>query len=129
MQPQHLTFFDDTNSYDVLIESDTPIQPTTSEDEYESYNPKNPRSIQPTVPESMRVDLRKVHNTIQGYTQYAIGAFKNLAIADVEEINLKFNLKISTEGGIPMLASGKAESDFSIEVKCKFPKAEEPKTH
>ncbi|MBE9032720.1 hypothetical protein IQ266_23565, partial [filamentous cyanobacterium LEGE 11480] len=74
-----------------------------------------------TVPPEMRVDLRKVHTTIQGYTQYAIGAFKNLAIADVEEMNLKFNLKISGEAGMPVLAKGKAEADFSIEVKCKFP--------
>jgi hypothetical protein len=72
----------------------------------------------------MRVKLTEVHQTIQGYTQYAIGAFKNLSIAEVEELTLKFNLKISTEGGIPMLASAKAESDFSIEVKCKFPKKE-----
>ena len=67
------------------------------------------------------LDLAKVHKTIQGYTQYAIGAFKNRSIAEVEEITLKFKLKISAEGGIPMIASGKTESDFEIEVKCKFP--------
>jgi len=67
-----------------------------------------------------RVQLKQVHKTIQGYTQYAIGAFKNLAVADVEELNLKFNLKISADGGLPVLANAKAEADFSIEVKCKF---------
>ena len=35
--------------------------------------------------------------------------------------NLWFKIKISAESGIPMLASGKTESDFEIEVKCKFP--------
>lgn len=74
----------------------------------------------------MRVKLADVHRTIQGYTQYAIGAFKNLAISEVEEITLKFKLKISTEGGIPMIASGKTESDFEIEVKCKFPDHKTP---
>ncbi|NJM46863.1 MAG: hypothetical protein HC860_12495 [Alkalinema sp. RU_4_3] len=76
----------------------------------------------PPSPPELRVKLTEVHKTIQGYTQYAIGAFKNLSIAEVEEITLKFNLKITAEGGIPMLASAKTESDFSIEVKCKFPK-------
>ncbi|NJM46587.1 MAG: hypothetical protein HC860_10735 [Alkalinema sp. RU_4_3] len=85
--------------------------------------PPNPRGpLQPTVSPEMRVKLADVHRTIQGYTQYAIGAFKNLAIAEVEEITLKFNLKITAEAGLPMLASGKTESDFAIEVKCKFPK-------
>jgi len=80
-----------------------------------------------TVPEETRVKLQEVHRTIQGYTQYAIGAFKNLAVADVEELNLKFNLKISANGGLPVLASAKAEADFSIEVKCKFKESAAPK--
>lgn len=78
-----------------------------------------------------RVQLQKVHSTIQGYTQYAIGAFKNLSIAEVEELNLKFNLKISAESGLPVLANAKTEADFSIEVKCKFkdqqPQDQQPK--
>jgi hypothetical protein len=97
------------------------------DDDYSSYNPDAqrgglPNSYQPTIPLELRVKLADVHHTIQGYTQYAIGAFKNLAIAEVEEITLRFKLKISAEGGLPMIASGKAESDFAIEVKCTFPK-------
>jgi Trypsin-co-occurring domain 1 len=119
--PQRLILEDENNqTYEVLIES--PAQPTPKGSDLESYSPNNPRSIQPTVPPEMRVKLAEVHQTIQGYTQYAIGAFKNLSIAEVEELTLKFNIKISAEGGIPMLASAKTESDFSIEVKCKFPK-------
>lgn len=120
--PQRLILEDENNqTYQVLIESTAPATP---KGDLESYSPINPRSIQSTVPPEMRVKLSEVHQTIQGYTQYAIGAFKNLSIAEVEELTLKFNLKISAEGGIPMLASGKTESDFSIEVKCKFPKKE-----
>ena len=115
--PQRLILEDGDTTYNVLVESTSPI---TNDDE---YIPKG-RTFQPTVPPEMRVKLSEVHQTIQGYTQYAIGAFKNLAIADVEEITLKFKLKISAEGGIPMIASGKTESDFEIEVKCKFPKKE-----
>jgi hypothetical protein len=120
MPAQRLILEDTDTSYDVLIES----IPALPGNDLEGYSPNNPRGsiTQPTIPPEMRVDLQKVHHTIQGYTQYAIGAFRNLAVAEVEEINLKFNIKISAEGGIPMLASGKTESDFSIEVKCKFPK-------
>jgi Trypsin-co-occurring domain 1 len=121
MAAQRLILEDADTTYEVLIDATQAIQ---NGNDLEAYSPTNPRGSfnQPTVPPEMRVDLQKVHRTIQGYTQYAIGAFKNLSIAEVEEINLKFKIKISAEGGIPMLASGKTESDFEIEVKCKFPK-------
>jgi hypothetical protein len=125
MPAQRLILEDTDTTYEVLIESTAAIPPGTVQKgtDLEAYSPNNPRSpFQPTVPPEVRVKLSEVHRTIQGYTQYAIGAFKNLAIAEVEEINLKFKIKISAEGGIPMLASGKTESDFEIEVKCKFPK-------
>ncbi|WP_292760458.1 CU044_2847 family protein [Nostoc sp. NOS(2021)] len=52
---------------------------------------------------------------------YAIGAFKNLGAAEVEEVTLKFGLKIGGKTGIPFVTEGSAESNFEIEVKCKFP--------
>jgi hypothetical protein len=67
------------------------------------------------------VDLQKVHRTIRGYAKYAIGAFRNFGEADVEKITLKFNLKIAGKAGIPMLTEGSAESNFEIQVDCKFP--------
>ncbi|MFM7888822.1 MAG: CU044_2847 family protein [Pseudanabaena sp.] len=65
--------------------------------------------------------LQDIHETIRLYTKYAIGAFKNLGDAQVEEVNLKFGLKISGEAGIPILTKASAESNFEISVKCKFP--------
>jgi Trypsin-co-occurring domain 1 len=128
-QPQRLILEDDTTTYNVFIDSLTPVRAVpdrqSEDDNYESYGPQRGFS---TVTPEVRVKLAEVHRTIQGYTQYAIGAFKNLAIANVEEITLKFNLKISAEGGLPMIASGKTESDFAIEVKCKFPKNDLPKS-
>jgi Trypsin-co-occurring domain 1 len=119
--PQRLILEDADTTYEVLVDSAQTI--VTTGDDYISKggDPKRGGPIQPTIPPEVRVKLADVHRTIQGYTQYAIGAFKNLAIAEVEEITLKFKLKISAEGGIPMIASGKTESDFEIEVKCKFP--------
>ncbi|MFN7716415.1 MAG: CU044_2847 family protein [Pseudanabaenaceae cyanobacterium] len=65
--------------------------------------------------------LKEIHGAIRFYTNYAIGAFKNLGDAQVEEVNLKFGLKISGEAGIPILTKASAESNFEISVKCKFP--------
>ncbi len=65
--------------------------------------------------------LQEVHETIRLYTRYAIGAFKNIGDIEVEEVKLKFGLKISGEAGIPILTKASAESNFEIEVKCKFP--------
>jgi Trypsin-co-occurring domain 1 len=115
---QRIILEDGDTSYEVFIEGTAPVG-----NEYVPKGaPNNPRGpLQPTVSPELRVKLSEVQKTIQGYTQYAIGAFKNLSIAEVEELNLKFKLKISTETGIPMLASGKTEADFEIEVKCKFP--------
>jgi hypothetical protein len=66
------------------------------------------------------VDLQKVHTTIQGYAKYAIGAFRNFDIAEVTKVTLKFNLKVAGKAGIPMLTEGSAESNFEIQVECKF---------
>ncbi len=120
---QRLILEGETTTYEVLIESPIagqPSEPMRTIDGYESYGADPKQGMM--VPEEMRVKLADVHRTIRGYTEYAIGAFKNLAIAEVEELTLKFNLKISAEAGLPMLANGKMESDFAIEVKCKFPK-------
>lgn len=67
------------------------------------------------------VDLQKVHSTIRGYTRYAIGAFVNFGLAEIEEMSLEFNLKISGKAGLPVLAETSTEGSFKIQVKCKFP--------
>jgi hypothetical protein len=126
-QPQRLIFEDtDNNSYEVFIDNTQAVQSIASdEDEYISKSPTL-GGIETAISPAVRVKLEQVHHTIQGYTQYAIGAFKNLAIAEVEEVTLKFSLKISAAGGLPMIASSKTDADFAIEVKCKFPKHEPP---
>jgi Trypsin-co-occurring domain 1 len=134
-QPQRLIFEDADNSYEVFIDSAQPVQSkglpsaTAIESDDDEYISKSPTrgGIESNISPAVRVKLEEVHHTIQGYTQYAIGAFKNLAMAEVEEVTLKFSLKISAAGGLPMIASSKTDADFAIEVKCKFPKPEQPK--
>lgn len=67
------------------------------------------------------IDMKKVHQTIRGYARYAVGAFINFGLAEIEEMNLEFNLKISGKAGMPILAEGSAEGSFKVQVKCKFP--------
>jgi Trypsin-co-occurring domain 1 len=71
--------------------------------------------------EDAAVKLQEIHGTIHAYAQYAIGAFKNFPGAEVEEVNLKFGLKIGGKAGLPILTAGSAEANFEISVKCKFP--------
>lgn len=69
--------------------------------------------------------IKDIHKTIRFYTKYAIGAFQHLPGADVEEVTLKFGIKIIGETGIPALTKASAEANFEIEVKCK-PKQKQP---
>lgn len=99
----------------VDFESSPPPSPTKEDDEYESYDAKDVAIA----------SMQQVHKYIRFYTKYAIGAFKNFAGAEIEELNLKFGLKIGGKTGIPMLTEGSGEANFEIEVKCKFPKNKE----
>lgn len=70
------------------------------------------------------VDMKKVHSTIRGYARYAVGAFVNFGLAEIEEMNLEFSLKIAGKAGMPVLVEGTAEGTFKVQVKCKFPSSE-----
>lgn len=72
------------------------------------------------------VDLGKARQVIRGYTLYVLGAFKNFAGAEIEEVNIKFGVKFTGTAGIPMITQGSAEKNVEIEVKCKFPKKQQP---
>jgi Trypsin-co-occurring domain 1 len=113
---ERLVFEEDGEIYTILFESkETPsvpevVTPEVDEDK-ESYGWR----------EEAFVKIEEVHHQIRAYTKYAIGAFKNLGAAEVEEVTLKFGLKIGGKTGIPFVTEGSAESNFEIEVKCKFP--------
>ncbi|MDZ7955026.1 MULTISPECIES: CU044_2847 family protein [unclassified Nostoc] len=113
---ERLVFEEDGEIYTILFESkETPNIPEVVtpevDEEKESYGFR----------EEAFVKIEEVHHQIRAYTKYAIGAFKNLGAAEVEEVTLKFGLKIGGKTGIPFVTEGSAESNFEIEVKCKFP--------
>ncbi|MEM7067206.1 MAG: CU044_2847 family protein [Cyanobacteria bacterium P01_B01_bin.77] len=91
---------------------------TIWDDDNESYG-NQPRS---TVSKATLVKLREVNGTIRTYARFVIDAFKDMGGAEVEELNFKFGLKFSGGANVPVLVNGSAESNFEVEVKCKFPK-------
>lgn len=67
------------------------------------------------------VKMQQAQNMIRGYTLYALNAFKDLSGANVEEISLKFGLKISGKTGIPYITEGAADCNLEVSVKCSLP--------
>ena len=65
--------------------------------------------------------LEEVQEKISTYANFAIGAFQKLAGAEVEELNLKFGIKLGGKTGV-IFTEGSAEGSMEISVKCKFPK-------
>lgn len=116
IQPVQLQDADGT-TYTVYIESTSnlPEAPATKEPTRggrESYG----------LGEKLKAELSDIHGTIRAYTWYVIGAFKNLPNnVEVEELTLKFGLKIGGKAGLPIFTEGTAESNFEVSVKCKFP--------
>jgi hypothetical protein len=112
---QKLQIEEDGATYTIYVDTreNTEIpEQTQVNDDRESYG----------LAEDTIIKLEEVHSSIRAYTKYAIGAFRNLGTVEVEEINLKFGLKIGGKTGIPILTEGSAEANFEIQVKCKFPK-------
>ncbi|MBM0744077.1 hypothetical protein JOY44_21050 [Phormidium sp. CLA17] len=110
---------EDGTTYTIYVESTAPIilppdlpsPGEIDEDERESMG----------ITDDAIAKLKEIHGTIRAYAWYAIGAFKNFGDAEVEELNLKFGLKIGGKTGVPIVTEGSAEANFEISVKCKFP--------
>ncbi|MGM3308225.1 CU044_2847 family protein [Anabaena sp. WFMT] len=103
---ERLIIKDDDQEYEIYVESKTSAEvPEAEEPGY--------RDALPTI------NIQDFQNKIHGYAKLAMGAFKNLP--EAEEVTVKFGIKLGGKAGIPFLTEGSAESNFEIEVKCKFP--------
>ncbi len=69
--------------------------------------------------------MQMVQSTIRTYAYYCMNAFKNLGDANVDEVTLEFGINLSADAGIPYIASGKAQSNLKITVKCTYPRLED----
>lgn len=114
---ERLRIQDDGQEYDLYIQSKTDSDVPEPEDD----EPVSRAGIP-------AVNIQDVHNKIRNYTKFALGAFKNFTDAEVEEVTIKFGIKLGGKTGIPFLTEGSAESNFEIEVKCKFPDKPKPQS-
>jgi len=69
--------------------------------------------------------LKQARHLIRVYSTMAISAFKDFGAAEIEEVTLKFAIKMGGKAGIPYLSEGSAESNLEVQVKCKFPNREQ----
>ncbi|MDJ0775368.1 MAG: CU044_2847 family protein [Mastigocoleus sp. MO_167.B18] len=115
-QIQRMEIQEDGETYEIYIE--------TKEKPDSSKNPTRGGGMRPGekgIDDKVILKMREARQTIRGYAVYALGAFKDFKFADVEEVTLKFGMKIGGKAGIPYITEGTAESNLEIEVKCKFP--------
>lgn len=66
-------------------------------------------------------NAQALETTIRAYTGYTLKAFRDLAIAEVSEVTLKFGINVDVQTGLPYIANGKAGCNTEITVKCIFP--------
>lgn len=64
--------------------------------------------------------MQQARQLMRGYAMYAISAFKDFGAGEIEEVTLKFGIKLGGKAGIPYITEGSAESNLEIEVKCKL---------
>ena len=116
---------DGTTIYIEAIESTSPVSDLViPANPVESDNPSR-GGIFPDPQQQLPQTFQAIESTIRAYTTYTLRAFKNVAIAEVSEVTLKFGVNISSEAGIPYIANAKGGCNMEITVKCEFPKRAE----
>ena len=110
---QRLLIEENGKTVEIFVE--TPIVPAIP-------NPTNTgkRPGEKGATDEVLLKMSEVQAKIQTYANFAIGAFQHLASAEVEEITLKFGIKLGGKTGI-IFTEGSAEGSMEISVKCKFP--------
>ncbi|MBM0743073.1 hypothetical protein JOY44_15905 [Phormidium sp. CLA17] len=114
MEEEYLAFEVDGQVYNTTA---TPKEPPTN-DEYERYGP-----VEDVIDQMNRTRLMIRTCAIQ-----AVSAFRDFGVADVQEVNLKFGVKLGGKAGVPYITEGSAESNLEISVKCTFPPKAVPPT-
>jgi hypothetical protein len=114
---QRLQIEENGQSYEIFVESkSSPI----IENPPPNATNQRPGSMGPR--EDAIVKMQQARQMIRGYVNYALSAFQDFEGANIEEVNLKFGIKLGGKAGIPYITEGSAESNLEISVKCTFPK-------
>lgn len=106
---QRFAFEEKGEVYEVTID-----QAATSEED-------NPYDEERDVRSDAINRMQQARLLIRNYAMYAVTAFKDFGEAEIEEVTLKFAIKMGGKAGIPYISEGSAESNLEIQVKCKFP--------
>ena len=115
---QRLLIQEGDQTYEIFVETkESPPPPPPPSSVPSSGKPGEKGAADAAV-----VKMQQARQMIRGYAMYALSAFKDFGAAEIEEVTLKFGLKIGGKAGIPYITEGSAESNLEIEVKCKFPK-------
>jgi hypothetical protein len=113
---QRLLIEEDGKTYEIFVESkSTPTfspAPSTS-------SSQRPGAM--GVMEDVEKKMQEARQMIRVYVTYALSAFQDFEGADIQEVNLRFGLKLGGKAGIPYITEGSAESNLEISVKCAFP--------
>ena len=84
-------------------------------------DPDNPqRGLFPEPAKQLAQNFQAIEGTIRAYTSYTLRAFRNLALAEVSEVTLKFGISVDIQTGLPYIANGQAGCNTEITVKCTF---------
>jgi Trypsin-co-occurring domain 1 len=104
----------------ILIEAtDNPISTNPITGQTSSGEPT--RGFISDATQQVTQNVQALETTIRAYTGYTLKAFRDLAIAEVSEVTLKFGINVDVQTGLPYIANGKAGCNTEITVKCIFP--------
>lgn len=119
---QRLLIQEGDQTYEIFVETkESPPAPPPPSSVPSSGKPGEKGAADAAV-----IKMQQARQMIRGYAAYALSAFKDFGAAEIEEVTLKFGLKIGGKAGIPYITEGSAESNLEIEVKCKFPNRPNP---
>ncbi|MGV0023970.1 CU044_2847 family protein [Phormidesmis priestleyi] len=110
---------DDTVIY-IETTEDAIVRPRTEEDEEEAPVTRGFPSVFETQQQTIQ-SFRAIEGTIRAYTTYTLKAFRNLPVANVDKVTLRFGIELGGEAGVPYVTKGTAKSNLNIEVECSFP--------
>jgi hypothetical protein len=97
------------------------VAPPEPSEEEETPVTRGGRFSADDVQDQVVQNFKAIEGTIRAYTTYTLNAFRNLAIANIDTVTLKFGIEIGGEAGIPYVTKGTAKSNLNIEVVCSFP--------
>lgn len=116
----------------IYVEATDAVQPkrpaALDAESYSLYDPHAKRSAQEVLISkdggiTQAIErFKSLEGTIRAYTKYTLNAFRELAVANVDNVKLEFGISVSGEAGIPYITKGEVGSNLKITVECSFPK-------